>query len=128
MKSKTDNRKRIDDTSKETEKISVDENRLRRLNRSELLEIILLLKENEKALEKENKELAARLESITKKVIARRTALKADNAFSSAACELEETYFTFKRAAARYYAMLEELGENIVEDRINKGHTADEEK
>lgn len=107
-------------------KIVDDENRLRKLKRSELLEIILMLKENEKSLEQEKNELKNQLEIIKKKIDIRKTALEKDDTLGNAATELEDSFYEFRRKAAMYYAILEELGENAVEDKAHKGHIADE--
>ena len=109
-------------------KIADDENKLRKLRRSELLEIILMLKENEKSMEQENEDLKEELKIIKKKIDLRKTALEKDQALGNAASELEDSFYEFRRKAAMYYALLEESGENAVEGKAHKGYIADENK
>ncbi len=105
-----------------------DENKLRKLRRSELLEIILMLKENEKSMEQENEDLKEELKIIKQKIDFRKTALEKDDTLGNAATELADSFYEFRHKAAVYYALLEESGENAVEGKAHKGYIANENK
>ncbi len=111
-----------------SDKTADDVNKLKKLKRTDLLEIILLLKEKEKSLEEENQDLREQLEALKKKVNLRKNALKKDDALGSEATNLENLFYDFINKAAMYYALLEELGENAAEDRAREGHITDEKK
>ncbi len=90
---------------------------LKRLSRSELLEIILMLKENEKKLQEENKKLSEKLSKISKQISVRRKALASDNALGNSFDEMDKAYETFKSAAVKFRVLLEESGSDVAQSR-----------
>ncbi len=90
---------------------------LKRLSRSELLEIILMMKENEKKLQEENSELHQQLDKLSKQISARKNALISDNALGNSFEEMDKAYALFKKASSKYRVLLEESGSDIVQDK-----------
>ncbi len=83
---------------------------LKKLKRSELIEIILMLKENEKVLMEQNRQLSER-------IVARNLTLSTDKDLGMAAIELECAFTEMKMAARKYKALLEEIGMDAIEKR-----------
>ena len=92
---------------------------LKRLTRSELLEIILMLKEKERVLAEENQVLSEKLEKISEQILAKKSALAADNALGNAFAEMNKAYSMFKKKAVKYHVLLEEAGMNAVGKKQN---------
>ncbi len=105
------------------------EKELRRLKRSELLEIILMLKENEKKLQEENQQLVEKLMKLSERISLRQLALSADDALGTAVSEMDEAYFAFKGAAERYRVLMEELGADAIQGKpdLYRGSVNEEE-
>ncbi len=100
-----------------------DEKALKKLKRSELLEIILLLKEREKTLREENENLTEQLEKFSERIAIRENALKMDNVLGAAFSQVEEAYFEFQKLVLKYQILIEEVGADLVEKKLcaNKG-------
>ncbi len=92
---------------------------LKRLSRTELLEIILMMKENEKKLQEENKKLSEELGKISRQISARRNALLSDNALGNSFEEMDKAYDMFKIASVKFRVLLEESGSNIAQGNNN---------
>ncbi len=108
----------------------MDNKELKRLKRSELLEIILMLKENEKTLQEENRDLKEQLTRLTKEISSRRSALASDDVLGRSFEEMEKTYLAFKNAAKKYCVLMEEVGADTAsgESEIYRGLINNEEK
>ncbi len=106
-----------------------DENRLRKLRRTELLEIILMLQKSEQSLQEENQSLKEQLDKINEKMAIRRQLLKEDKKLGVAVKQMENTYSMFRNSADQYYILLEELGADIAEKMpLIRGRTIYENK
>ncbi len=80
---------------------------LKRLNRTELLEVILLLQKKEQELLTENQDLREQTQSLKEKLNARQWMLNV--ILGSMALETDETFSSLKEAVHRYRADLEKL-------------------
>ena len=86
---------------------------MKKLNRSELLEIILVLQRRQETLAKENEMLKAELE--------RRTSLLCnDETFGAASSDLDHALKQFKLAVDRYVFHLETEAVNLIESKGDK--------
>ncbi len=106
------------------------EKELKNLKRSELLEIILMLKKSEQELQEENKKLAEQLIELSKRISLRQLALSADDALGTAVTEMDDAYIAFKRSAEKYCILMEELGADAIQGKpdIYEGPISDEEE
>ncbi len=92
---------------------------LKKLSRSELLEIILMLKENEKSLQDENKKLAEQLMKLSERITLRQLALSVDESLGGAVAEMEDKYFAFKKSAENYRMLMEEFGADAIQKKLS---------
>ena len=106
------------------------EKELKNLKRSELLEIILMLKKNEQDLLEQNKKLTEQLMKLSERISLRQLALSADDALGTAVTEMDDAYFAFKRSAEKYRTLMEELGADAIQGKpdIYEGPMSNEEK
>ncbi len=79
----------------------------KRLNRTELLEVILMLQKRERELLTENQDLREQTQSLKEKLNARQWMLNV--ILGSTALETDETFAALREAVHRYRAGLEKL-------------------
>ncbi len=94
---------------------------LKKLKRSELLEIILLLQDKQELLIEENKQLKSKLE-------ARHQKLLDDEAFGGVAASLNAAIKELKRSADSYLLKLEEETEKVINSKDKNGNEEDNEE
>lgn len=85
---------------------------LKKLSRSELLEIILMLQQNQEKLISENNTLKAELDR-------RATMVRSNTSFGEVAVQLDNAMKEFKFAADRYILRLEKEAAYIIESKGN---------
>ncbi len=91
---------------------------LKKLKRSELLDIIVLLKEREKTLKAQNENLTHQLEKFSERIAIRENALKMDDVLGAAFRQVEDAYFEFQKLILKYQVLIEEVGADLVEKKL----------